>query len=134
MIRVDAHIVTLEVKGKLAVFDMLQFILMQVRPPPQTGINHVREPFTSSHLQTSIKCPLNGHTLAGMSPVGSDCCDEGVELVFLLFQLFHQALNGSLGKRLALTSLSVTHQAVHNAQAGIVAGRCVGNGHLDFFL
>lgn len=50
MIGVDAHIVTLEVKGKLAVFDMLQFILMQVRPPPQPGIDDMREAFTSSHL------------------------------------------------------------------------------------
>lgn len=50
VIGVDTHIVTLEVKGKLAVFDMLQFILMQVRPPPQPGIDDMREPFTSSHL------------------------------------------------------------------------------------
>lgn len=134
MIGVDTHIVTLEVEGKLAVFDVLQLILMQVRPPPQASINHMREPFTSGHLQTSIKCPLNGHTLAGMSPVGGDGCDEGVKLVFLLFQLFHQALDGPLGKRLALTTLPVTHQAVHDAQAGIVAGRCVGDGHLDFLL
>lgn len=134
MIRVDTNIVTLEVKGKLAVFDVLQFVLMQVRPPPQPGIDYMREPFTSSHLQPSIKCPLNGHTLAGVGPIGSDSRDEGVELVFLLLQLFHQALDGPLGKRLALTALSVTHQAVHNAQAGIVAGRCASDGHLDFRL
>lgn len=134
MIGVDTHVVTLEVEGKLAVFDVFQFILMQVRPPPQPGIDYMGEPFTSSHLQPSIKCPLNGHTLAGMGPVGGDSSDEGVKLVFLLLQLFHQALDGPLGKRLALATLSVTHQAVHNAQAGVVAGGCVGDGHLDLSL
>lgn len=53
VIGVDTHIVTLEVEGKLAVFDVLQFILMQVRPPPQPGIYHMREPFTSGHLGTT---------------------------------------------------------------------------------
>lgn len=134
MIGVDTHVVTLEVKGKLAVFDMLQFILMQVRPPPQPCVDYMREPFTSSHLQPSIKCPLNSHTLAGMGTIGCDSCDEGVKLIFFLLQLFHQALDGSLGKGLALTTLSVTHQAVHNAQACIVAGGCVGDGHLDLSL
>lgn len=88
----------------------------------------------SPYLQPSIKCPLNGHTLAGMGSIGGDSCDEGVKLVFFLFQLFHQTLDGPFGERLALTTLPVTHQAVHNAQAGIVAGRCVGDGHLDFWL
>ncbi len=57
VIGVDTHIVTLKVKGKLAVLDVLQFILMQVWPPPQAGINHMREPFTSSHLGTTITTP-----------------------------------------------------------------------------
>lgn len=69
-----------------------------------------------------------------MGPVGGDGRDEGVELVFFLLQLFHQALDGSLGERLALAALSVTHQAVHDAQTGVIAGGCVGNGHLDFCL
>ncbi|TNN55932.1 hypothetical protein EYF80_033868 [Liparis tanakae] len=33
------------------------------------------------------------------------------------------ALDGPLGKCLTFSPLSVTHEAVHNAQAGIVAGR-----------
>lgn len=52
VIGVDAYIVILKVKGKLAEFDMLQFILMQVWPPPQPGVDHMREAFTSSHLGT----------------------------------------------------------------------------------
>lgn len=85
-----------------------------------------------SYLQPSIKCPLNGHTLAGMGSVGGDSCDEGVKLIFFLLQLFHQALNGPLGKSLTLTTLSVAHQTVHNAQAGVVAGRSVGDRHFEF--
>ena len=53
VIGVDTHVVTLEVEGKLAVFDVFQFILVQVRPPPQPGVDDVREPFTSSHLGTT---------------------------------------------------------------------------------
>ena len=86
----------------------------------------------SSYLQSSVERPLNGHTLAGMGPVGGDGRDERVQFVFFLLQLFHQALDGSLGESLALAALPVTHQAVHDAQAGVVAGRCVGDGHLDF--
>lgn len=55
MVGVDTHAVTLEVKGKLAVFDVLQFIFMQVRPPPQSGIDYMREAFTSRHLGTTTQ-------------------------------------------------------------------------------
>lgn len=88
----------------------------------------------SPYLQTPVQCSLNGHTLAGMGSIGGNGSNEGVELVFFLFQLFHQALDGPLGKGFALTSLSVAHQAVHNAQAGVIARRCVGDRHLDFRL
>lgn len=83
------------------------------------------------YLQTSIQSPLNGHTLAGVGAVCSDGCDEGVQLVFLLLQLLHQALDGPFGKRLALATLPMTHQAVHDAQAGIVAGGCAADGHFS---
>lgn len=50
MIGVDTHIVALEVKGKLAAFDVLQLILMQVGPPPQPCVDNVGEAFTPSYL------------------------------------------------------------------------------------
>lgn len=50
MIGVDTHIVALEVKGKLAAFDVLQLILMQVGPPPQPCVDNVGETFTPSYL------------------------------------------------------------------------------------
>lgn len=89
---------------------------------------------TSPYLQTPVKCSLNGNTLAGMGSIGGNGSNEGVQLVFFLFQLFHQALDGPLGKGFTLPSLSVAHQAVHNAQAGVIASRCVGDRHFDFWL
>lgn len=65
-----------------------------------------------------------------MSPIGGDSCNERVKFVFFLLQLLHQALDGALGKRLALAALPVTHEAVYNAKAGVIAGRSVGDGHL----
>lgn len=88
----------------------------------------------SPYLQAPVKCSLNCDTLAGVSSIGGNGSNEGVELVLFLFQLLHQTLDGSLGKGFALTSLSVAHQAVHNAQAGVIARRRVGDRHLDFWL
>lgn len=85
-----------------------------------------------SYLQPPVQCPLDGDTLAGMGPVGGDSSDERVQLILLLLQLFHQALDGPLGKGFALTTLPVAHQAVHDAQAGVIAGRRVGDGHAGF--
>lgn len=89
-------------------------------------------PCVTSYLQPSIQRPLNGHTLAGMGSIGGNGRDEGVELVFFLLEFLHQALDGPLCERLALAALPVTHQAVHDAQTGVVARRCVGDGHGDF--
>lgn len=165
MVRVDANVVGFQVESILAVFHMLQFVLVQIWPSPQPGVDHVRETFTSSHLnkanrrgrrellqkaftkvslmmvtqlkknlllylQATIQSSLYGHTLAGMSSVGGDGRDEGIQLVFLLLQLFYQTFDGSLGEALALASLSVAHEAVHNAQAGIIARGSVCDGHL----
>lgn len=96
----------------------------------QTNVLDVASPY----LQTPVKCSLNGNTLAGMGSIGGNGSNEGVQLIFFLFQLFHQTLDGPFGKGFALTSLSVAHQAVHNAQAGVIASRCVGDRHFDFWL
>lgn len=55
MVRVYTDAVALQVEGKLAVFDVLQLILVKVGPSPQTGVDHVRETFTSSHLKDNRK-------------------------------------------------------------------------------
>ena len=50
MVRVDADGVRLEVEGVLAVLDLLQLVLVQVGPPPDAGVDHVREPFPARNL------------------------------------------------------------------------------------
>ena len=64
-----------------------------------------------------------------MRSVGGDGGDERVQLVLLLLQLLHQALDRPLGEALALAALPVAHQAVHDAQAGVAAGGRVRDGH-----
>lgn len=56
-----------------------------------------------------------------MDAIGGDGGDERVQLVLLLLQLFHQTLDGPLGKALILPTLPVAHQAVDNAEAGVCA-------------
>lgn len=72
-------------------------------------------------LQPSVQRSLDGDTLAGMDPVGGDGGDEGVQLVLLLLQLLHQALDGPLGEALVLSALPVAHEAVDDAEAGVIA-------------
>lgn len=55
VVGVDTHVVTLEVKGILAAFDVLQFILVQVRPPPQPRVDNVGEAFAPGYLCTERK-------------------------------------------------------------------------------
>ena len=50
VVRVDAHLVALEIKGILAELGMFQFILVQIWPPPESGIDDMWEPFPSSYL------------------------------------------------------------------------------------
>lgn len=51
VVRVHTHAVALQVKGKLTVFHVLEFILVQVRPSPQSRVYHVRKSFTTSNLK-----------------------------------------------------------------------------------
>lgn len=55
-----------------------------------------------------------------MDAVGGDGCDERVQLILLLLQFLDEALDGPLGEALVLAALSVAHEAVHDAEAGIV--------------
>lgn len=55
-----------------------------------------------------------------MDAVGGDGGDERVQLILLLLQFLDQALDGPLGEAFVLAALSVAHEAVHDAEAGIV--------------
>ena len=50
VVRVDTHLVALEIKGILAEFGMFQFILVQIWPPPEPSIDDMWEPLPSSYL------------------------------------------------------------------------------------
>lgn len=56
-----------------------------------------------------------------MRSIRSDGCDKGIQLIFFLLQLLDKTLNGPFCEALALPSLSVAHEAVHDAQAGVIA-------------
>ncbi len=60
-----------------------------------------------------------------MDTIGGDGSDEWVQLILLLLQLLHQALDGTLGEALILSTLPVAHEAVDDAEAGIIAARRV---------
>ena len=51
MVGVDTDELSLEVKGVLAVGLVSQLVLVQVRPAPDLGIHHMREPLPASHLE-----------------------------------------------------------------------------------
>ena len=50
MVGVDADAVLLQVKGILAVLDVLQLVLVQVRPAPNPGVDDVGEAFAPCDL------------------------------------------------------------------------------------
>lgn len=50
VVRIHAHRVTFQVKRKLAVFHVLQLVLVQIGPAPYSGVDHVRETFATSNL------------------------------------------------------------------------------------
>lgn len=76
-------------------------------------------------LQPSVQRPLDGDTLARVDAVGGDGGDERVQLILLLLQLLHQALDRPLGEAFILTALSVAHEAVDDTEAGVIAARRV---------
>lgn len=63
-----------------------------------------------------------------MDTVSGDGGYKGIQLVLLLLEFLHKALDGTLGKALVLSTLPVAHQTVNDAQACITATGRV-NGH-----
>lgn len=68
---------------------------------------------------------MNGHTFRGVCAIGGDCRNEAVKLVPFFLQFLHQTLDGALGEALALSSLSMAHQTMYDAQTGVVRRRCL---------
>ena len=100
------------------------------------NIADVRTRHTHTHthgtyLQPSVERALYRDALGRVRPVGGDRRDETVEFVSLLLEFLHETLDGALRKRLALASLAVTHQTVHDGEAGVRRrGRLVRQHHI----
>ncbi len=62
MVRVDADTVAFEVKGILTELRMTKLILVEVRPTPNSGIDDVGKPLSTSNLnstkQSKLESPL----------------------------------------------------------------------------
>ena len=104
MIKING--VYLEVESKLAVLDIFQLILVQVRPPPYSGVNNVRESLPGGHLESPVQGAGDGDTLGWLSPTSGDGGNEGVQLISLLFQFLHQRFYCSLTECFTFTSLA----------------------------
>jgi len=55
VIRINADVVLLEFKCKLAEFAVFQFVLVQVRPAPDPCVDDVRKTLPSGHLKTQAR-------------------------------------------------------------------------------
>lgn len=64
MVGVHTHIIILQIEGVLTELDMLEFILVEVWPSPQTSVNDMRETLSPSHLRNnnSNLCQQNHQT------------------------------------------------------------------------
>ena len=54
VVGIHADRVGLQVERELAVLDLLQLILVKIRPSPDTSVDHMRKPFPTSNLPTVI--------------------------------------------------------------------------------
>lgn len=115
VVGVHTHVIILQIERILTELDMFEFILVKVRPSPQTSVYDMGETLPTSHLQTSVQRSLNGDTLAWMNSICSDRGDERVQLVSFLFEFLYQAFDGTFGEALILSPLPVAHQAVNDA-------------------
>lgn len=78
-------------------------------------------PVSWGYLEPPVQGALDGDALAGLGPAGGDSGHERVQLVPLLLQLPEEALDGAAGEGLAVPSLPVAQQAVHDAGAAVTA-------------
>jgi len=131
VVRVDADAVRLQIKCILTVLYILQLVLVEVGPPPDPGVDYMRESLPCGHLQPPIQRPGDGDALGGLSSARGDGGYQTVQLISLLLQLLDEGLYCSLAECFALSALSVAHQTVHDGEASVGRGRSVGR-HLPY--
>lgn len=114
VVRVDAHLVPLQLEGVLAVLESVQLVVgLQVWPPPQAAVDHMGQALALGHLQSTVQRPASGdgqhpvkHCLSSVGLPGDgdalgaralrgDRLFEFVQAPTLL-ELLHQALDGLL--------------------------------------
>jgi len=80
VVRVNTDTVTLQVERVLAEFGMAELIHVEIRPSPYPSIDHMRKPFSTSHLcmYECVEC-----VCTWMCAVVTD----GVKLLFLFSML-----------------------------------------------
>lgn len=105
VIRIYTDRIAFQIERKLAIFDVLQLILVQIRPTPDSRVDDMRKTFSARDLKSAIECSLYCYAFARMSAVCGDRCDERVELVSFLLQLLHQRFDGSLCESFWFASL-----------------------------
>ncbi len=98
---------------------MLELVLVQIRPAPQTRVYDMREALAAGHLQATVQRARYGDALGGHGALLLHGRHQRVHLVGLVLELLGQALDGSLGKLFVVRAEQVTHQTVHNAAPGL---------------
>lgn len=71
------------------------------------------------HLKSSVEGSLYGDALGVVCTARRYSGYQAVQLILFVFEFFNEALDSSLGKRLALSTLPMTHQIVNNGQASV---------------
>ncbi len=134
MIRIHAHIIEFKIKRICAYGQVLQLVLVQVRPAPQSSIDNMREALASCHLQATVERARYSDALgvdgALLLHGGKQC----VHFVRLVLELLGQRLDGPFGELLVVGRLEVTHEGVDNRRPCLVGCECrigaVGTGRL----
>ena len=128
MIGIDTYIVEFKIEWVSAYWQMLEFIFVQVRPPPQSGIDDVREALAACHLQTTVECPRYCNTLSRHGAFLLHASHECVHLVRFVLELLGKTFDGALSKLLIVGALQMTHEAVHNTGPRFVRGEACRGG------
>ena len=119
MVGIDTNTVSLQVKCVLTILDILQFVLVKVRPPPYSGVNNVRESLPGGHLESPVQGAGDGDTLGWLSPTSGDGGYQGVQLSLFSFSFFTKdsiarLLNASLSPPwLKRNQIEVEQRKIH---------------------
>jgi hypothetical protein len=55
VVRINTNFVSFELKGVLAIFKRMQFVVcLKIWPPPQATVNYMRQSFTLGYLKTAV--------------------------------------------------------------------------------